>query len=167
MWAVLLASVIATSCGEAPSDRHDSAPAADAALADTLASLIAEAYDFERPGAVERMTALYPSAGRVVSASGGHVIASRDSLHHAIAVFWENVGSNMRAARWEWGPVQVERLGPDAAVLTGTWRIPHIAPNDEPHVIGGAWTAVFRRMDGEWKIVQEHLSVPRTDQDAF
>jgi hypothetical protein len=27
-----------------------------------------------------------------------------------------------------------------------------------PHVIGGAWTAVFARRDGRWAIVQEHLS---------
>lgn len=167
MLAVLPAAIIATSCGELPADRHAAGRGADPALADTLASLIAAAYDFERPGAVERMTALYPAAGPVVSASGGHVIASRDSLHGAIAMFWENVGRNMRSARWEWGPVQVERLGPDAAVLTGTWRIPHIAPDDAPHVIGGAWTAVFRRLDGDWKIVQEHLSVPRADQDSL
>jgi hypothetical protein len=45
-------------------------------------------------------------------------------------------------------------------VLSGTWSIPHIAPNDQPHVIRGAWTAVFRRIGGEWLIVAEHLSTP-------
>jgi hypothetical protein len=27
-----------------------------------------------------------------------------------------------------------------------------------PHVIGGAWTAVFQRRGRRWVIVQEHLS---------
>src|SRR5438128_1041464 len=51
----------------------------DASLADTLKQRIEEAYDFSRPGVVERMNALYPDTGRVISASGGHVIASADS----------------------------------------------------------------------------------------
>jgi ketosteroid isomerase-like protein len=66
----------------------------------------------------------------------------------------------MRDAKWVWGDVHVDRLSGDAAVLTATWSIPHIAPNDRPHVIRGAWTAVFRRIAGKWMIVVEHLSVP-------
>ena len=76
------------------------------------------------------------------------------------AAFWQNVGQNMRNPRWVWGDVYVERLSPDAAVLTATWSIPHIAPTGRPHVIQGAWTAVFRRVGGEWLIVMEHLSAP-------
>lgn len=135
-------------------------PRDDRALADTLARLIAEAYDFSRPDVVERMTALYADTGRVVSASGGQVITSADSLRRGIASFWRNVGQNMRDPRWVWGDIHVDRLGENAASLTATWSIPHIAPNDQPHVIQGAWTAVFTRIDGRWKIVQEHLSVP-------
>jgi ketosteroid isomerase-like protein len=132
----------------------------DTALADTLKARIEAAYDFSRPGMVERMNALYPDSGRVLSASGGHVIASADSLRAGIASFWQNVGRNMRDAKWVWGDVFVDRLGDDAAVLTATWSIPHIAPTGHPHVIQGAWTAVFRRIGGKWMIVVEHLSVP-------
>jgi hypothetical protein len=132
----------------------------DAALADTLKARIEQAYDFSRPGVVERMNGLYPDTGRVISASGGRVIASADSLRAGIAAFWKNVGTNMRDAKWVWGDVYVERLDRDAAVLTATWSIPHIAPDGHPHVIQGAWTAVFRRMSGKWMIVTEHLSTP-------
>jgi ketosteroid isomerase-like protein len=52
----------------------------------------------------------------------------------------------------------VDVLSPDAAVLTTTYRVPHQTPDGRPHVIGGAWTAVFARRDGRWQIVQEHLS---------
>jgi ketosteroid isomerase-like protein len=132
----------------------------DTALADTLKARIEQAYDFSRPGVLERMNALYPDTGRVISASGGRVITSADSLRAGIATFWQNVGQNMRDAKWVWGEVYVDRLSDDAAVLTATWSIPHIAPTGHPHVIQGAWTAVFRRIAGKWLIVVEHLSVP-------
>jgi hypothetical protein len=132
----------------------------DAALADTLKARIAEAYDFSRPGVVERMNGLYPDTGRVISASGGRIVSSADSLKAGIVTFWKNVGQNMRDAKWVWGDVYVDRLGDDAAVLTATWSIPHIAPTGHPHVIQGAWTAVFRRIAGKWMIVVEHLSAP-------
>ena len=134
----------------------------DRALADTLSRLIADAYELSKPGAVERMSALYPDTGVVVSASEGHMTTSPDSLRAGITRFWNNVGRNMRNPRWQWQEVHAERLAPDAAVLTGSWSIPHIAPTNQPHVIRGVWTAVFRRIDGSWRIVHEYLSVPGT-----
>lgn len=151
-FALLLVVLVACT---APARRDEGG---DAALADTLRARIEAAYDFSRPGAVERMNALYPESGRVISASGGQIAASADSLRAGIAAFWENAGQNMRDPKWVWGDVYVERLGPDAAALTATWSIPHIAPTGRPHVIRGAWTAVFRRIGGRWLIVMEHLS---------
>ena len=152
---VRLLALLAACAGPAPSS-----PASDLALADTLKARIEEAYDFSRPGVVERMNALYPDTGRVASASGGQFTVSGDSLRSGILAFWENAGKNMRSPKWVWGNVDVERLGPDAAVLTATWSIPHIAPTERPHTIRGAWTAVFKRLDGKWVIVAEHLSTP-------
>jgi hypothetical protein len=43
-------------------------------------------------------------------------------------------------------------------VLTTTYAIPHRTPEDRPHTLAGAWTAVFERRGGRWVIVQEHLS---------
>ena len=150
--------VVCCSCRPAPGIQGT-----DSALADTLKARIEEAYDFTRPGVAERMMALYPDTGKVISASGGQVTSSGDSLREGIADFWRDAGQNMRDPRWEWGEVFVDRLGGDAAVLTATWSIPHIAPTGRPHVIRGAWTAVFRRIEGKWMIVAEHLSVPPPD----
>jgi ketosteroid isomerase-like protein len=130
------------------------------ALTDTLRTLIEQAYDFSRADVVERMTALYADTGLVVSASHGRLIASADSIRQGIATFWQADGRNMRNPKWTWDDVYVTRLGPDAAVLTGTWTIPHQTPTNQTHVLAGAWTAVFRRIDGRWKIVHEHLSEP-------
>lgn len=158
-----LAPLLLTACGGMPPDRAQS----DTALADTLKTRIAVAYDFDRPGVLDRMNGLYPGTGRAISASGGTIIANADSLRAGIAVFWQNVGQNMRDAKWVWEDVYVDRLGRDAAVLTGAWSIPHIAPTGHPHVIRGAWTAVFRRIGGKWMIVAEHLSAPPTGPAAM
>jgi ketosteroid isomerase-like protein len=129
------------------------------AIADTLRALIVSAYDLSRPGdAVARLMSLYPSSGTVVSASGGQVSTSRDSIEIGVRTFWDNVGKNMRDPKWTWGEMHVDVLARDAAVVTTTYRVPHLTPRGEPHTFAGAWTAVFQRRDGRWVIVQEHLS---------
>lgn len=134
-----------------PSDRQ--------AIATAVEQRLRDATDLSAGGdVVARMLSLYPDSGRVVSASAGYVTTDRDSLAGSVRHFWEYIGQNMRDPEWRWGPMQVDVLGPDAAVVTATYRIPHLTPRGEPHVIGGAWTAVFVRRDGRWVVVQEHLS---------
>ncbi len=141
-----------------PNAGSDAATAA--ALGDTLAALIAGAYDFSRPEPVARLMALYAPQDPVVSAAAGRVTTSRAALQLQIQRFWERVGRNMRDPRFVLGPRQVTVLGPDAAVLTTTYAIPHRTPEDRPHTLRGAWTAVFQRQGGRWVVVQEHLSDP-------
>jgi hypothetical protein len=130
-----------------------------AAIADTLTTAITSAYDLSAPGdKVARLMSLYPTAGPVISASGGQVTTSLDTLQAGIRAFWENVGRNMHDAKWTWGAMHVDVLSPDAAALTTTYQVSHLTPRGEPHVIAGAWTAVFQRRNGRWVIIQEHLS---------
>jgi ketosteroid isomerase-like protein len=143
----------------APTDRPAMTSTQRDAIADTLQRLIANAYDLSKPGdAVARLMSLYPATGPVISASGGQVSTSRDSLQAGIRAFWDNVGKNMRNPKWTWGKMHVDVLAPDAAVVTTTYQVPHLTPRGEPHIIAGAWTAVFQRRAGRWVIVQEHLS---------
>ena len=132
-------------------------PAADA-LGDTLVALVTAAYDFSRPGVPERLVGLYPAVGPVVSAAAGRVTTTRLDLQAQIGGFWQRVGRNMRDPRFVVGARELTVLGPDAAVLTMTYAIPHRTPAGRPHTLAGAWTAVFQRRDGRWVIVQEHLS---------
>lgn len=138
------------------------APPSDAtralALADTLGTLVTDAYDFSRPDVVARLMTLYAPSDPVISAAAGRVTTSRAALQLQIQRFWERVGQNMRDPRFVLGARQVTVLGPDAAVLTATYAIPHRTPEDRPHTLAGAWTAVFARRGGRWVIVQEHLS---------
>ena len=106
---------------------------------------------------------LYPDDGRVISASGGVMTTTRPELETGIKAFWTFVGQNMKQPRWEWTSMNVDVLAPDAAVMTSTYRIPHLTPTGVNHSIGGAWTAVFQRRGGRWVIVQEHLSDASSD----
>ena len=132
--------------------------ARDAALRDTLTALIANAYDFSRPDVVQRLMALYPATDPVVSAAAGRVSTTRAALQQSIGSFWQRIGQNMVGPKFVIGQRYLTALGPDAAVLTLTYSIPHHTPEGLPHTLAGAWTAVFRREGGTWVIVQEHLS---------
>ncbi len=128
------------------------------AIAAEIEREVKSAYDLKNPDVVKRFEALYPDTGRVVSASGGQIITSRDTIFQGIRDFWQYVGSIMQNPQWMWDRFHVDVLSRDAAVMTATYHVPHMTPAGRPHVIGGAWTAVFRRQGEKWVIVQEHLS---------
>ncbi len=127
-------------------------------IADSLTRLVVAAYDLSRPDPVRSLMSLYPDGDSVLSASGGGVVRTRAQLEQQIETFWSYVGRNMQKPRWEWTSMAIDVLSPNAAVMTGTYRIPHATPEGRPHDLGGAWTAVFANRGGRWVIVQEHLS---------
>jgi len=132
-------------------------------IADSLEAMVRSTYDLTKGGdVVERFMSLYPPSGPVVSATAGRVSTSRDSLRSGITSFWTVAGQYMRDPKWTWGPMHVDVLTPDAAVMTTNYVVPHRTPQGAGHVIGGAWTMLWERRDGRWMIVQEHLSdIPR------
>lgn len=129
-----------------------------AAIADTVRARLVAACDLSGGDVVGRLMSLYPDSGTIISASAGRVTTTRAELQRNIQQFWANIGQNMRQPRWEWDSMHVDVLAPDAAVVTATYRIPHLTPRGMPHVVGGAWTAVFQRRGRRWVIIQEHLS---------
>jgi hypothetical protein len=152
--ALLFAGLFACRQESAP----DMSPAEKKAIADSLKRLVVNTYDLSKPDPVRRLMSLYPDTGRVISASGGVETTTRPELEQGIKAFWTYVGQNMRNPRWEWTSMTVDVLAPDAAVMTSTYRIPHLTPTGMNHVIGGAWTAVFQKRGGRWVVIQEHLS---------
>ena len=149
--AVLLASV--TACASNTVSQADRQ-----AIVDSLTRQVKAAYDLSKPNVEQRLLSLYPETGRVVSAAGGQIITSRDTLAMGIKAFWDNVGSNMRQPKWIWDQMLFDVLSPTAAVMTATYHIPHLTPRNEPHILGGAWTAVFEKRGPRWYVIQEHLS---------
>lgn len=150
--AIALGAVLwgCRSPGVSPSDR-------DAAVREIRAEVL-EAYDFTRPNVPANLMSLYAPTGRLVSATAGRVTTSRDSIRAGIQAFWDNVGRNMRDPRVQWTAMYFNVVSPTAAVMTATYRIPHIQPNGGRHLIAGAWTALWERRGGKWYVVQEHLS---------
>ena len=157
--AAALPVALATGCrsrDETPSE------AQVAAIADTLRGLVRNAYDLSRGDVVRRFMSLYPDRARVVSATAGRVTTSRDSLQASIRTFWDGVGRYMVSPQWTWGRMDVDVLGPTAAVMTAQYTVPHWTDRGTPHVIGGVWTSVWQRTGEGWRIVHEHLSdLPR------
>jgi hypothetical protein len=136
-------------------------------IADSLRKLVVNTYDLKAPNFVDRMMSLYPSTGPVYSTSSGHITTTRDSLRAEIDTFWKYVGSNMRDPKWEWTAMHFDVLAPDAAVMTASYRVPHMTPMNMEHVIAGAWTAVFVNRGGRWVVTHEHLSdVPAEIADS-
>jgi len=159
----ILTCLVATGClvgsfACSPRTAADMSASEKKAIADTLKRLVVQAYDLSRPNPVKNLMSLYPTEGRVISASGGVLTTTRPQLEQAIQAFWTYVGQNMRQPRWEWTSMNVDVLAPDAAVMTSTYRVPHLTPTGMNHVIGGAWTAVFQKRGGRWVVIQEHLS---------
>jgi ketosteroid isomerase-like protein len=141
-----------------PRSAADMSAAEKTAIADSLKRLVVSAYDLSKPDPVKSLMSLYPDDGRVISASGGVITTTRPQLEQGIKAFWTYVGQNMRNPKWQWTSMNVDVLAPDAAVMTSTYRVPHLTPMGMNHVIGGAWTAVFQKRGGRWVIIQEHLS---------
>jgi hypothetical protein len=152
--AVLVLSLATGACSRpltvSSAERH--------AIIDSLTRQVKAAYDITKPNVEQRMLSLYPDTGRIVSASGGRLTTSRDTVAMGIKAFWENIGVNMRDPHWIWDQMVFDVLAPNAAVMTATYHVPHRTPTNMPHVIGGAWTAVFQKRGARWYIVQEHLS---------
>lgn len=133
-------------------------PADRRAIADSLSALVINAYDFSKPDPAARLLSLYPDSGRIISAVAGRVTTARDTLAGEIAGFWQRVGRNMQNPRFVLGSTYVDVITRDAAVLTLLYSIPHTTPQGTPHTVSGAWTMLWRREGGRWRIVQEHLS---------
>jgi hypothetical protein len=155
--SLLAGPLLAVGCAREPQALTD---ADRRAIADTVEALVRRAYDLEAPkdGAVRRLLSLYPDSGRVVSASAGRMLTSRDSLATGIEYFWQSVGQRMQEPRWVWEQIVTDVLGRDAAVVTATYRVPHLTPRRSPHELAGAMTLVFARRGSRWVVVQEHLS---------
>jgi hypothetical protein len=157
--SILITAFVVAAVGACANSSADQMSSAEKkAVADSLKRMVVRAYDLSKPDAVSRLMSLYPSRGRVISASGGVTTTTRPELEQGIKAFWTYVGQNMKQPRWEWTSMTVDVLAPDAAAMTSTYRVPHLTPMGMPHVIGGAWTAVFQKRGGKWVIIQEHLS---------
>ena len=160
-----LSGVMMYGCTKTETPTDQLTPAQKTEIEDAIRKLVIDTYDLSTPGAVDRLMRLYPDSGPVYSTSSGHIARTRKELAGQIETFWRYVGSNMREPEWEWTAMYVDVISPQAAAMTASYRIPHLTPDNRPHVIAGAWTAVFVKRGARWFVIQEHLSdVPAAAQ---
>ena len=132
------------------------------AIGKEVRATLESAYDLSKGDVVRRFMSIYPSSGRVVSATAGRVTTSRDSLQMSVNAFWDGVGQYMVAPTWKWDRIEADVIDRNAVVLTANYYVPHWTDRGTPHVIGGTWTTVWRRTGEGWRVVNEHLSdLPR------
>src|SRR5437762_8550815 len=99
-WLGSAAIIAAFAC--ASRSGSDMSAADKNAIADSLKRLVVSAYDFSKPDPVKNLMSLYPTQGRVISASGGVITTTRPQLEQGIRAFWTYVGQKMKNPHWEW-----------------------------------------------------------------
>ncbi len=137
------------------------------AIGDSIQAIVKGAYDLSKGDVPTRMLSVYPDSGRVVSATAGRVTSTRALLETSVNAFWDGVGQYMIRPTWTWTNLEVEAIDRNTAMMTAQYTVPHWTDVGAPHVIGGAWTALWQRRGGRWVITHEQLSdMPRASAEA-
>lgn len=124
-----------------------------AAVADEVRQL-ADAF-FEDFRTLDFEGAMAPWGSRIVWAENGVMSANADSLTDA----WRGVFASVeRVTSGEWGEIQIDVLGPDGAVFTGSFDWTGVDTAGATVGAAGVWTTVWVRTAEGWKIVQGHES---------
>lgn len=119
---------------------------AEAAIAAVLAAQ-AEAWN---GGDIERFLEPYWKSDSLTFASGGEM---RRGFAATRARYLKTYPDRQAMGRLSFADLETTPLGPDAALVLGTWRL-----DRDAGPIGGNFTLVFRRIDGAWTIVHDHTS---------
>jgi ketosteroid isomerase-like protein len=148
-----MAVVVLAACGKPPLDEQQKT-----ALADSIEQFVAGPFlaAFEHPN-VDAIMALYVPGNSVQSVENGTILPDRDSITKVVRAFW---GNPQLTARFTLGAAQVAVLSRDAAVYSG---MINGATKDSAGVespLHFAWTGVFVRTAGGWKLQAEHSSYP-------
>ena len=109
-------------------------------------------------GDVKKIMAQY--ADGAVMFDAGHPAFSTD---RKVQAGWAQDFVSMKPADYHVPDRQIQIVGPDAFISSGTEMFTIAAGSARP-TISARFTDVFQRQkDGSWKIVHEHLSLPPAD----
>jgi hypothetical protein len=87
-------------------------------------------------------------------AESGTLYPSADSLARQVRGFVAGI----RSLDVGWDQLHVTVLAPDAGVVTGTFHENVVDKAGKTTKFHGAWSGVYQRRDGKWRIVQAHES---------
>ena len=124
------------------------------AIRDTVEQRMAEMANAGRALDADRIRAVY--AESPVSVMNGVIIEDFDARFELTRQFLESV----RTLEGSYRNVHLEVLTSDVVVVTRNDDIFWTDTTGTDGELHTAWTGVFRRIDGEWKIIYSHESWP-------
>jgi ketosteroid isomerase-like protein len=98
----------------------------------------------------------YWNSPRVVFQSGGDRYDGWGAMRERYRRRYKAEGKAM--GRVSFSRIDIEPLGPEAALVRGTWRL-SLPDGSHP---GGLFTLIFRHFPDGWKIVHDHTSAEET-----
>lgn len=123
---------------------------APASVASDVESVLsAQAVAWNR-GDIEGFMDSYQKSDDLRFASGGSVARGWKTT---LERYRRNYPDRAAMGRLEFSELEVTELSNDAALVFGRWRL--VREEDSPH---GLFTLTFRRIDGQWRIIQDHTS---------
>jgi beta-aspartyl-peptidase (threonine type) len=97
----------------------------------------------------------YWNSPRVVFQSGGDRYDGWEAMRERYRKRYKGEGKAM--GRMAFSRIDIEPLGPEAALARGVWRLT-LPDGSHP---GGLFTLIFRHFPDGWKIVHDHTSVEK------
>ncbi len=94
----------------------------------------------------------YWKSPKVVFQSGGQRFDGWEAMRDRYRRRYQNTGRTM--GRLEFSGLEVESLGPEAALARGRWRL-FMPDGTKP---AGLFTVIFRKLPEGWKIIHDHTS---------
>jgi uncharacterized protein (TIGR02246 family) len=103
-------------------------------------------------GDLDSFMAGYWKDDRLTFFSGDTITKGWQATYDRYRKRYQSEGREM--GKLEFRRVDVEMAGPDAAFVRGEWHLT-MKNGKSPH---GLFTLIFRRVDGQWRIVHDHTS---------
>jgi ketosteroid isomerase-like protein len=125
-----------------------------AAIKDTIEQVMSEIADAARALDADRIRAVY--AESPVSVINGVIIEDFDARFELTRQFLRS----LRSLEGSFRNVHLEVLASDAVVVTRNDDLSWIDTTGTAGELHTAWTGVFRRIDGEWRVIFSHESWP-------
>jgi beta-aspartyl-peptidase (threonine type) len=94
----------------------------------------------------------YWKSPKVVFQSGGQRFDGWEAMRDRYRARYQGTGRAM--GRLEFSGLEIDALGPEAALARGRWRLT-MSDGTNP---GGLFTVIFRKLPEGWKIVHDHTS---------
>ncbi|MFK8111655.1 MAG: isoaspartyl peptidase/L-asparaginase [Rubripirellula sp.] len=108
-------------------------------------------------GSIDDFMKLYWQSEELTFSSGGEVTRGFDAT---LARYKQRYPDSKAMGALTFAELEFLSLGANAMQVQGTWNLQR---KEEP--IGGRFTLILRRLEAGWKIVHDHTSVKKTNED--